>query len=100
VVGPGGDLAGVVLASQLARLPAGDRNRLRLGQVALAVPPGYLAGPDDPAGPLLTRRPLGGQVAAVVLDGGHVMGLVTAGDLRRALRWRTLAWAGHEPGTP
>ena len=100
VVGPGGDLAGVVLASQLARLPAGDRNRLRLGQVALAVPPGYLAGPDDPAGPLLTRRPLGGQVAAVVLDGGHVMGLVTAGDLRRALRWRTLARAGHEPGTP
>jgi hypothetical protein len=61
--------------------------------VALAVPPGYRAAPDDPAGPLLTRRPLGGQVAAVVLDGGRVMGLVTVGDLRRALRWRTLARA-------
>jgi Zn-dependent protease len=93
VVGAGGDLAGVVLASQLARIPAGDRNRLRLDQVALAVPPSYRAAPDDQAGPLLTRRPLGGQVAAVVLDGGHVMGLVTIGDLRRALQWRTLAGA-------
>jgi CBS domain-containing protein len=93
VVGPGGDLAGVVLASQLARVPAGDRNRLRLDQVALAVPPGYLAAPDDPAGPLLIRRPLGGQVAAVVLDGGRVTGLVTVGDLQRALQWRTLARA-------
>ena len=93
VVGPGGDLAGVVLASQLARVPAGDRARLRLDQVALAVPPGYRAAPDDPAGPLLTRRPLGGQVAAVVLDGGRVMGLVMVGDLRRALQWRTLAGA-------
>jgi Zn-dependent protease len=93
VVGPGGELTGVVLASQLAPIPAGDRARLRLDQVALAVPPGYLAAPDDPAGPLLTRRPLGGQVAAIVLAGGHVVGLVTAGDLQRALQWRTLARA-------
>jgi Zn-dependent protease len=93
VVGPGGDLAGVVLASQLARVPAGDRARLRLDQVALAVPPGYRAAPDDPAGPLLTRRPLGGEVAAVVLADGRVMGLVMVGDLRRGLRWRTLARA-------
>ena len=96
VVGPGGDLAGVVLASQLARIPAGGRARLRLDQVALAVPPGYRAAPDDPAGPLLTRRPLGGEVAAVVLGGGRVMGLVMVSDLQRALRWRTLA--GARPG--
>jgi Zn-dependent protease len=93
VVGPDGGLTGVVLASQLARVPASGRDRLRLDQVALAVPPGYLAAPDDPAGPLLTRRPLGGQVAAVVLDGGRVTGLVMVGDLRRALQWRTLARA-------
>ena len=94
VVGPDGGLTGVVLASQLARIPAGGRDRLRLDQMALAVPPGYLAAPDDPAGPLLTRRPLGGEVAAVVLDSGRVMGLVMVGDLQRALRWRTLAGAG------
>lgn len=91
VVAFDGELTGVVLASQLARIPPGDRARLRLGQVALAVPPSYRAGPDDPAGPLLTRRPLGGQVAAIVLADGQVTGIVTASDLRRALRWRTLA---------
>jgi Zn-dependent protease len=93
VVGPDGGLTGVVLASQLARIPAADRARLRLDQVALAIPPGYRAAPDDPAGPLLARRPLGGQVAAVVFAGGHVMGLVMVSDLQRALRWRTLTGA-------
>ena len=93
VVGPDGGLTGVVLAGQLARVPAADRARLRLDQVALAVPPGYRAAPDDSAGPLLTRRPLGGQVAAVVLAGGHVMGLVMVSDLQQALRWRTLTGA-------
>jgi len=93
VTGPAGELTGLVLARQLARIPAGDRDRLRLDQVALAVPASYHAAPGDPAGPLLTRHPLGGEVAAVVLDGGRVTGLVTVGDLRRALRWRTLASA-------
>jgi Zn-dependent protease len=93
VVGFDAGLIGVVLISQLARVPAGDRARLRLDQVALAVPPSYRAAPDDPAGPLLTRRPLGGEVAAVVLADDQVMGLVTVSDLQRALRWRTLARA-------
>ena len=83
----------MVLASQLARIPAGGRDRLRLDQVALAVPPDYRAAPDDPAGLLLTCRPLGGEVAAVVLAGDRVMGLVMVSDLRQALRWRTLARA-------
>jgi Zn-dependent protease len=93
VVGPDGGLTGVVLASQLARIAAGSRARLRLDQVALAVPPGYRAAPDDPVGPLLTRQPLGGEVAAVVFAGGRVMGLVMVSDLQWALRWRTLARA-------
>jgi CBS domain-containing protein len=93
VVGPDGRLIGVVLTSQLARMPAADRDRLRLAQMALPVPPSYRAMPDDAAGPLLTRRPLGGEVAAVVVADRLVVGLVTASDLQRALRWRTLASA-------
>jgi Zn-dependent protease len=93
VVGLDGGLAGVLLASQLARIPARDRARLRLDQVAMAVPASYQAAPEDPAGPLLTRRPLGDEVAAVVLADGRVTGLVTVSDLRRALRWRALAGA-------
>jgi hypothetical protein len=93
VVGPDGGLTGVVLVSQLARIPASGRARLRLDQVALAVPSGYLAAPDDPASPLLARRPLGGRVAAIVLAGGRVVGLVMVGDLQRSLQWRMLARA-------
>ncbi len=93
VVRPGAGLIGVVLTSQLARIPPADRERLRLEQVALPVPPRYRAALDDAAVPLLTRRPLGDEVAAVVVTGGMVTGLVTVRDLERALRWRTLAGA-------
>jgi Zn-dependent protease len=94
VVDPGGGLVGLVWTEQLARIPLDDRSTLRLGQVAVAVPAGYLATPDDPAGPLLTRRPLAGQVVAVVLADGRVTGLVTVAGLRRAARWNRLAAAG------
>lgn len=93
VVGPDAGLIGVVLTSQLARVPAADRDRLRLERMALPVPPSYRATPDDPAGPLLTRRPLGGEVAAVVVADGLVVGLVTVSDIQRAVRWRVPASA-------
>lgn len=91
VVDWGGSLAGVVVTEMLARIPPGERAGLRLDQAALAVPPTYLAAPEDPAGPLLTRRPLGGEVMAIVLAGGQVAGIVTVSDLRQAVRRRRLA---------
>ena len=66
---------------------------MRLDQVALAVPPVYRAAPTDPAAPLLTRRPLGGQILAVVLENGRVAGLVTIEDLQRAVRRARLTTA-------
>jgi Zn-dependent protease/CBS domain-containing protein len=95
VTGPGGELVGIVLASQLARIPPHERSRLRLEQVALTVPPGYRAAPDDPAAPLAGRTPLGGEVVAVVLDQGRVTGLVTGSDLQHVLRRRRLTAAGR-----
>lgn len=94
VVGFGGELSGVVLTSQLARIPATDRPGLRLDQVALAVPPEYRAAPDDPAGPLIRHRPIGGEVAAVVLADGEVTGIVLVSDLERVLRRRGLVTGG------
>jgi len=64
--------------------------RLRLEQVALPVPPLYRVAPDDPAGPLADRKPLGGEVAAIVVDDGHVTGIVTTRDLWRELRRKSL----------
>ncbi len=88
-----GRLAGVVVTDLLARIPPGSRAGLRLDRVALAVPPSYLAAPEDPAAPLLSRRPLGGAVMAVVLAGGQVVGIVTVADMRQAVRRHELATA-------
>jgi Zn-dependent protease len=93
VVDWGGSLIGVVVIDLLARIPPGDRAGLRLDRVALSVPPPYLAAPDDPAGPLLTRRPLAGEVMAVVLAHSQVVGIVTVRDLRQAVRRHRLASA-------
>lgn len=81
VIGFDGHLAGIVTTAALARIRPAERSALRIDQVALAVPPQYLAAPDDPAAPLLNRPPLGGEVVAVVLAHGQVVGLVTADEL-------------------
>ena len=90
-----GQLTGVVLTSQLTRVPAGQRSGLRVDQVMLPVPPAYRAAPGDPAAPLASRMPLGGQVAAVVLADGQVTGLVTGSDLDQAMRRRKLTTSGR-----
>ncbi len=93
VVDFSGALAGLVLSDVLGRIPPSDSTVLRLGQVARAVPSRYQAAPGDPAGPLLTRRPLGGGVVAVVLADSRVVGLVTVTDLQQAVRRGTLTAA-------
>jgi CBS-domain-containing membrane protein len=93
VVDWGGTLVGVVVTGLLARIPSARRAELRLDRVALAVPESYLAAAADPAAPLLARRPLGGEVLAVVLADGRIAGMVTISDLRQAVRWRSLAAA-------
>ena len=86
VIGFDVHLAGIVTTDALARIHPAERNVLRLDQVAIAVPPEYLTAPDDPAAPLLTRPPLAGEVAAVVLEHGRVVGMVTAADLNWVVR--------------
>jgi len=90
VIGFDGQLAGIVTTEALARIRPADRYELRLRQVAIAVPPQYMAAPTDPAAPLLTRAPLGGEVLAVVLAHDQVVGLVTAADLSWAVQGASL----------
>lgn len=91
VIGPDGRLTGIVTVTRLSRLPGQSRDQVRLRQLAVPVPEEYLASPADPAAQLLSRSPLSGEVVAVVEDGGHITGLVTAENMRQALRWRKLA---------
>lgn len=88
-----GTLAGVVITDMLASIPGDTRAALRIDRVALPVPPANRAAPSDPAALLLARRPVGGQVLAVVLTDGRVVGMVTVTDIRQAVRWRRLATA-------
>jgi hypothetical protein len=76
--------SGIVLTSQADDIPGIEWDSRRLGQICLAVPSAYRAAPGDPAAPLADRTPLGGEVAAVVLDRDRVIGMVTVSDLQRA----------------
>ena len=100
VVSSDGDVVGIVFAEALARVPPARRATTLLGQVATPVPAAYLTGPDAAADSLIGRRPLGGQVLAVVAEDRQVIGLVTTDELRLAmLRARLNAsqptWAGR-----
>jgi CBS domain-containing protein len=77
-----GPLAGVTTLAMLTRLPPRRRADATLRQVMVPAPPSYLAAPEDPAAPLITRPPLTGEVAAVVTTEGRVIGIVTIRDLR------------------
>ncbi len=98
VVGPDGALIGIVGLDRLSRLPAAARPVTRLGELAVAVPPDYLARPDDQASRLLTRPPLDRQLAAVVTDEGRIVGLVTIENLRQVIQRAQLRRQPH--GTP
>ncbi len=101
VVAADGALLGVVSVMKLAKVPAGRRDQVRLSELAVPVPAEYLAAPGDPVAPLLTRDPLAGEVVAVVRTDGAITGLVTAENLRQALRWRRLAGtASYVPSSP
>ena len=90
VISPGGSLAGVTGMSKLAQVPSASRASTTLGQVMAPVPPGYLAAPEDPAAPLLSRPPLADDLAAIVLCQGRITGIVTVTRLRQIVRRETL----------
>lgn len=82
--------AGYVSLDAMAALPASARATTRVSELARPVPPQNVVAPDEEASVLLTKRPLPGQVVAVVADEGRVVGLVTGADLNRILRQAAL----------
>lgn len=97
VIGADGRLAGIVTLSRLSRVPASSRDQVRLQRLMVPVPEEYLVHPADPAAQVLTREPLGGEILAVVEDDRRIVGVVTTGNLRQALRWRRLAAPAADP---
>lgn len=94
VLDPDGHLAGVVSLARLARVPAADRDTVRLGDV---LTPRDRTLVLDPASPLADAAPAlsaGGFRLAVVAVNGHVSGVLSAGDLARVVE---LAAFGSQP---
>ena len=75
--------AGVVTAAALYAVPRDRRHIVRAGDVAIPVPDLVMVGPDEPVGDLAGRL-ANDRTVAVVIDGGQLLGLITASDLARA----------------
>ncbi|MFI7545048.1 site-2 protease family protein [Actinoplanes sp. NPDC049599] len=85
-----GRLTGLVSLTRLGRVPVGDRDRRRLGDVQAPIDPGSVL---DPGTPLVDAAPalLAGdhRWAPVAVD-GRLSGVITAGDVARAVELATL----------
>lgn len=85
VTGFDGRPCGVVSLHRLSRVPP-ERAEERVDTVAVALPPDYVADPDDPVTSLIGRQPLAGTLLAVVTSDARVVGMVTADDLGRLVQ--------------
>jgi CBS domain-containing protein len=77
---------GVVTTDQLARIPPERRGNLLISSIAIPLPEQNVCGPDDSAADLSGKRPVAGQLVAVVVDGDHVVGVITSADFTRIVR--------------
>lgn len=100
-----GSLAGTVTLAALTRVPAHQRDSVRVRSVAVPMAAVTVTAPDEPVQGLLerlTRTPTGGGHALVVQD-GRLVGLVSPADIARAVQLRGVrADTAPEttPGTP
>ncbi|ABS27330.1 site-2 protease family protein [Anaeromyxobacter sp. Fw109-5] len=95
-VGDGGRVAGVVGLADVQRVPRGERGRVSVGDIARRIDP---VDADDEASKALrvlaeTRAP-----AVPVLESGVLVGLLSSGDVARALQLGELEATQH-PAQP
>ena len=88
-----GHAAGLLTLSQVALVPAGQRDRLRLTDVATPVADVVTTTPDEPLGQLLARLSIRPAIPAALHTAGHALvlaedgapaGVLTPEDFRRA----------------
>jgi Zn-dependent protease len=101
-----GHAAGLLTLSQLALVPAGQRDRLRLTEVATPVTDVVTTTPDEPLGQLLARLSIRPAIPAAVHTAGHALvltedgapaGVLTPDDFRRATQAGRLAQGRQGP---
>jgi CBS domain-containing protein len=88
---------GVVHLGQIAAIPSAERAMRRVGEAATPLPTTAILAPSEPA--IAVARVLSpGVPLAVVVDTGHVVGVVSAADLARAVDVVRLTTGGRTVG--
>jgi Zn-dependent protease len=96
-----GRLAGVVAMESLRLVPAADRSRVRVADVAVPARELPAAVPDEAAAEVAGRLAAAGRSLALVVDGDRPVGVVTAARLAAAARWgQRRPPAGSPPMSP
>ncbi len=98
VVGPDGSVLGMITLTQLRQIAPERRATSLLCDIAVPLNELATAMPSEPVTALLERltKAPGGQV--LVLEGGRVVGIVTANDIARVLDARALARPSQSAG--
>ncbi|MER6310396.1 site-2 protease family protein [Streptomyces sp. NPDC001739] len=82
--------SGLVQLRRLAAVPVAERDALRVREVAVPLSQCAVAAPDEELSEAIDRIGLRTGPRILVVDGGHLVGIVTAKDITRLLRRRTL----------
>jgi CBS domain-containing protein len=86
--------SGIVQVRKLAGIPAARREAQRVREVAIPLSQCAVAAPSDLLSEALDRlRPSTGM-RILVVDGGHLVGIVTAKDISRLMQRHTLGGQG------
>ncbi|MGW4914135.1 site-2 protease family protein [Streptomyces sp. NPDC004270] len=85
-----GHPSGLLLLPRLARIPAPQRETLRLRDVALPRSRCTTCGPDDLLEDVLERLSPGSGLPILATDGQQLAGIITATDISRIVRRQTL----------
>lgn len=91
VEGSQGAIVGLITLGQLRLIAPGDRATTLVREAAMPMDEIVTAAPEEPLTDLLKRLAPSGARRALVVDGGQVVGIVTASDISRVIDVRTLA---------
>ncbi|MFF2326615.1 MULTISPECIES: site-2 protease family protein [unclassified Streptomyces] len=88
--------SGIVQMSKLARVPGVRREELRVREVAIPLSQCVVAAPSDLLTEALDKLRPGTGLRILVVDGHHLVGIVTAKDISRLIQRHTLAGQGTD----
>ncbi|MGV9350701.1 site-2 protease family protein [Streptomyces spiralis] len=99
VLGSDGAPVGLITVGLVDLAPLKSHSTTTIGELMRPLAQVTTAAPGEPACDLVARLNRSGQRRALVLDEGHLVGIVTLSDVDRALTWLTTATrVGLRPG--